>query len=915
MKKRLFLFLPFLLFSVFVWGKNIDTIQYSNENQIDIVPFLSNYIDRSDTLDIQHIINADFPFKNCGTHQVHIDFTHHPVWHKCIIKNVTNKPAYLNIEIENPTIYSIRFFSVHNKKIISSIETGIKYPFYKRQVSINTFVFRLKLDTGQTTACYFIIKSNGDALNFPVRIISNAQLFKKNALNATILGIIIGFIFALLMVAGFSLYLNFKEYTYIYFALYSIFGGLWLLNNDGTTYQYFWSNFPKINEISILLIPILAIYYFSKFGIKYLNIKTYNTTLYRFFRGLNIIIVLTIVTILTGILSYSIIVKFVIFEIFTTAILTPIASFLIYKKNKELSINYIAANSLLVFAIIWWSLDIVFGFSTNGIRSYIMKGGLLFQMFFLLLALIIKIRKAQKTFEQNLKDSKQKYFDILENAIEAIFVIQDRKIKFSNTQLSIISKYRNNELIDFEFSKIIFKDDLPIIEDLLHQHEIGINSERKVVFRTIDKDGFENWMEMNSVSILWEGKPATLNFMNDISQRVQSEKEKEVLEKQLLHAQKMKTIGTLAGGIAHDFNNILTPIIGYSDLLLDSVETEEQKEDVLNIKTSANRAKEIVSQILRFSHQIDSEREIIPVHKIINEVAKLMDAAIPSSIQLKLHLTEKELFVKINPTQFHQVMMNICTNAYQAINPPKGNISITTLFIDKESATLLLPNELTLKEYIKISIQDTGSGISPEVKARIFDPFFTTKKIGEGTGLGLSVVYGIIKNNGGIITCDSEVGKGTTFNIYLPYENPDNQPENQIANQIVKGHNEKILIVDDEIKILTMMKKILERHGFSITTENDSNKALSLIQSNPQNYQILVTDISMPQMTGIELAQKAREKNPHINIIFLSGFVSNDYSEAISAFNNSKLLLKPINIAILIDNINKLLNINIEKTE
>jgi PAS domain S-box-containing protein len=908
MKKIINILFYFSLLFIPLKGFCNDTIYFSNQSNIDIVDKISVFSDSSLQVSIQDLLNSKnkYQFEKCGIDDIHVPFDSPHLWFKCTIKNTSKISQQLNLELENATIYQVQFYTVNKGIYSASKEMGIKHPFNDRPIKTNTFVHRFSINSGATTDIYFQMTTKGDVLNIPVKLYNNDTFDKKIVTQSTMLGIIIGFIIALIMIAFYSLYLSDNEFTYLYFALYSIFGGLWILNNDGFTFKYLFYNLPTVYIIAVKLVPLLAIYLFSQFGIRYLNIKETFNTFYRIIYSYNWILLFTILIMPFSIIPQSLIVEIETFEIVTVTIMNLFAALYTIKRNRNGTMYYLIANIILILGILSVSFNIVFGFTTVEIRGTIMKVGLLFQMTVLLFALTNKIRNIQKNAEMLLKDSKQKYFDILENAIEAIFIIQDKKIKFSNTQLSILSKYRVNELVNFNVLDIVHEEDKARIESLLSQQSRGNSSGKKVVFRSVDKEKYENWMEMISVPIMWEQKPASLNFMNDISQRILSEKEKQLLEKQLLHAQKMETIGTLAGGIAHDFNNILTPIIGYSEILLETIKDEDQKDDILNIKTSAYRAKELVSQILRFSHQIDSTREHVNVNKIIKEVTKLLEAVIPSSITFKTILYSEDLYVNINPTQLHQVIMNLCTNAYQSITLLKGKITLTVSIADDLSELPIIKDVTELK-YVKITIADNGSGIAPEIKTKIFDPFFTTKKVGEGTGLGLSVVYGIVKNNGGTIICNSELGVGTQFEILLPLCDEVSTVKTQKI-KLQRGKNEEILIVDDEVKIAVMLKKLIETEGYIVTIENSSIQALENIKKNPTKYSLLISDITMPELTGIELAKLAMECNNNLKFIFVTGHITQSYSETIKEIPNSKLILKPIDFSLLHNAINEHLN-------
>ncbi|MDO9263049.1 MAG: ATP-binding protein, partial [Desulfosalsimonadaceae bacterium] len=336
-----------------------------------------------------------------------------------------------------------------------------------------------------------------------------------------------------------------------------------------------------------------------------------------------------------------------------------------------------------------------------------------------------------------------------------------------------------------------------------------------------------------------------------------------------------------AGGIAHDFNNILSSIIGYTELSLDDATENPILEDNLKeIYTAGMRAKDLVKQILTFARKTDEELKPIRVNAIARETLKLLRATVPTTIEIVHHL-DSEALIMGNSTQVHQVLMNLCTNAVYAMEEAGGrleiNLSDTVIGNMKDTARL----NLKPGEYIRITISDTGAGMPPELIHNIFEPYVTTKAPGKGTGLGLAVVHGIVKTYGGEITVDSEMGKGTVFSVYLPVI------KNAVESRAVESQNlpsgtEHILIVDDEVPIVKFVGMILQRLGYSVTLQTGSKEALSLFQSDPQAFDAVVTDMTMPNMTGDLLAVELMKIRPDIPVILCTGY-SNKISEDIAA--------------------------------
>jgi PAS domain S-box-containing protein len=366
------------------------------------------------------------------------------------------------------------------------------------------------------------------------------------------------------------------------------------------------------------------------------------------------------------------------------------------------------------------------------------------------------------------------------------------------------------------------------------------------------------------------------------------------LERQLFRAQKMEAIGTLAGGIAHDFNNILFPIIGYTEMSLDEIPKDTPAVRYLEqVLKAANRAKSLVDQILSFSRQ--SEEEIKPLHltPVIKEVLKLLRASLPASIEIRKDIIPNCRPVLADPTQVHQIMMNLCTNAYHAMRDKGGTLDVTLKEADLSEAETASLN-LTPGPYALITVGDTGHGIEPSVLDRIFDPYFTTKKKGEGTGLGLSVVHGIVKKYKGTVTVQSQVGHGSVFSIYLPRVTHETHREESAAVKPLEGGTERILLVDDEKMILDMLEQMLSQLGYQITPRTSSVEALAVFQKKPQAFDLVITDMTMPNMTGMELSEAIREIRPNIPIIICTGFSDNINEEKVKRMGISGYVLKPV---------------------
>jgi len=349
--------------------------------------------------------------------------------------------------------------------------------------------------------------------------------------------------------------------------------------------------------------------------------------------------------------------------------------------------------------------------------------------------------------------------------------------------------------------------------------------------------------------------------------------EEELLESEtrLQQAQKMESIGTLAGGIAHDFNNILGIILGYTELALDDVpELNPARLNLEEIKTASLRAKDVVYQLLSFARKTKMEKKPTNIIPIIKESLKLMRSSIPTSIEIRQNIVRDVDTIVADPTQINQILINLCTNAGHSM-PDGGIIVVTLKNVELNENTAAKDTELNPGCYVNLTVSDTGHGISQEDIDRIFDPYFTTKEVGKGTGMGLAVVHGIVKRHNGLITVESELGKGTTFSIFFPVVEKEAVVETETDEELPSG-NERILFIDDEESMVKMCRQKLERFGYQVESTTSPLDALDLFHSKPDQFDLVITDLTMPKMTGDKLVKEILNIRPDIPIILCTGF-------------------------------------------
>jgi signal transduction histidine kinase len=384
----------------------------------------------------------------------------------------------------------------------------------------------------------------------------------------------------------------------------------------------------------------------------------------------------------------------------------------------------------------------------------------------------------------------------------------------------------------------------------------------------------------------------------DIAERERTESERAKLERQLRQAQKMEAIGTLAGGIAHDFNNILSGIMGFADLAMqDANEPAATKQHVEEIFKASQRARELVRQILAFSRQQEQSRQPIKLHTILDEVLSLLRATIPKTIEIRTEFGRNTPTVLVDTTQFHQVVTNLVTNAWQAIGDKPGRIDVILREFNVDDDFARTTPDLRPGRYARLSVTDSGSGMAASTLERIFEPFFTTKEPGNGTGLGLAVVHGIVKATDGAITVYSQPGHGTTFHLYFPAVELDAASLPSVPANIPRGHGERILFIDDE-RILTVLgERFLTRLGYEAVVESDPLAAIQRFFSG--DFKAVITDLTMPHMSGLDVGRRLLQLNPNLPVILSTGYSATLDYERVRALGFRDLLIKPYNIEAL----------------
>jgi PAS domain S-box-containing protein len=468
----------------------------------------------------------------------------------------------------------------------------------------------------------------------------------------------------------------------------------------------------------------------------------------------------------------------------------------------------------------------------------------------------------QKKTEAALRLSEEKYRLLVENANDAIFILQEGQIKFSNRKAKSIGENLGIGLERVPFDNYIHPDDRDMIIDRHRRRLKGETLPNAYSFRLVGKDGQEMWVEINTVRVDWNGKPATLNFLRDITLQRK-------LEHQLQISQKMEAVGTLAGGIAHDFNNLLMGIQGRTSLML--LETERVHPFYEHLKETENyvmRAAELTRQLLGFARGGKYEVKPTDLNELVHQSIRMFGRT-KKEVSIKAKYQEHLKTVEVDRSQIDQVLLNIYVNAWQAM-PEGGILYVQTSNVDLDenfvSAYGVRPGK-----YAAISITDTGIGMDEQIAKRVFDPFFTTKEKDRGTGLGLASAYGIIKNHDGIITVESTKGQGAVFSVYLPASDKDIIEEKQSEQEILTG-SETVLLVDDEELILDVGVQMLKKMGYRVLTASHGDQAIEIYRRNKEPIAIVILDLVMPQISGGEIYDRLKAIDSNVKVLLSSGY-------------------------------------------
>ncbi len=493
--------------------------------------------------------------------------------------------------------------------------------------------------------------------------------------------------------------------------------------------------------------------------------------------------------------------------------------------------------------------------------------------------------------EETLRRSEENFRSLSENAPDIIYTLGvDGAFTYVNPAWRVIMGYGKEETLGEYFVDFVKENNAGACIDLFKRVRSGKKIIRDQIISMLNKDGTSCLFNLSGAPNLNPSGEVTgmVGLLKDITEHRKA-------EARLQQAQKMEAIGTLAGGIAHDFNNILSAVIGYAELgKMRVAEGSDLYADLEEIYKAGTRAKELVRQILTFARQSDAAIKPMRVKYILKEALKLLKASTPSSIEIR-GTFESDAVILADPTQIHQVIMNLCTNATHAMADDVGVITVQLKEVPLDDRFAKRHPTLLACSYLQLRVEDTGCGISPAILEKIFDPYFTTKGKGEGTGLGLSVTKGIVDGCKGVITVKSEPGKGSIFDVFFPImETNSVKATSKSEKTAAPTGDETILVIDDEPAISGLIQKILTALGYRVTARTDPLEALALFKSDPGNFDLVITDMTMPHMSGDLLAMAMKKIRPHLPVILCTGYSRRISEEMAGAIGINALLMKPV---------------------
>jgi len=903
------IFVIFFVFESFLFSQN-SIILTDKTDSYELTPYIQTFEDTSGLLKIEDVVRADFDnnFIQNTESIPNFGYSNSNIWVKFKIKKISNRGIPWILELDYAPMNYMDFYLVSREgEVISEKKSGNMLPFETRDFLYQNIVFYVTFNQVNEQYVYLRFKSK-ELMNLPLKLHSMTGFMNYIQINHIFNGILIGI---LVIMIGYNLFLYFslKEISYIYL-IWSISSLLFfMLTFKGLALQYLWPNAPQFNLIALPLFALLVLISFLRFTNAFFNLKNKKFILYR----LNLVLTMfcAFVCVLSFALDYFVFIQLLFFATFIGL------SFVIYIIISFYTEGFYAARFFLVSIVPLLLSTFYLLFNRWGLlpsTSYLIEGielGAIWLVLFLSFAQAdrVKFLKTEKDKARFLfKQSEKKFKKLFEEIPDAIFLSHTKRGKIGviadvNPAAEKQTGYSRGELLgknivlDLARKKIDTEDVAKFEEKLMNGETIQFTEIK------YNKDGSKYWTQIVMTAINIGTEKLILSINRDIT-------EFKELQEQLMQSQKMESLGTLAGGIAHDFNNILTVINGYSDFALMEIDKKHPLyKNISAIKTASEKAAKLTKQILGFSRKQIFQPITVDINQVIIDLEKMIKRLVGEDINLSMNLSAGLSNIKADPNQIEQILLNLIVNARDAINQKttkasQKSIIISTVKVNLDEKFSDNSDKKLNGPHICFAVHDSGVGISKELTNKVLEPFFTTKEKGKGTGLGLATVYGIVKQNHGDIEIISNKNEGTTINIYWPVTE-DTIPERttkDLKSREIKG-KETILLVEDDKEILKYTKNVLSEFGYNIIEAENGKKAVELVKDGDMKPDMLITDMVMPEMNGMELSEKIVKILPNCKILYVSGYSDDHIIESGEIDKDLAFIQKPFNVKVLLEKI------------
>ena len=882
-----------------------DDMEYSVWRNIDI------FEDKTATVTINDILDnpSQIEFFPAGSRIPNFGYTKSAYWVRFEVHNKSRKINKWISESKYINLNYVDFYLIDNQngQIIKTVKTGNMRPLETRDYFHQKIVFILPLEAEKNYTVYLRIK-NTPSISLPLAICSFRQFEKKALQNNIFIGIILG-ILLLLIISNANVIVALKDRSYLYFSLFLFSILMFNLTYSGLAYLYLWPDFFTWNLYANPIFVSFIVLFFLKFTQKFLQYDKENLFWKNITATLTIIWLLIII--LIPILSYQLMMKIILIFLVFSISLTLWLGYRSYLDNYHPAKMFLASMALIILTAINLSLIRLgilppWDFGENGYMI-----GIVFLSWLMSRALTDRIKVLQNEKENasvKLIKSTEKYRNIFENITDIYFEIdlEGNIIEVSPSAYNLF-KYDRQYIINKNLSDLYsdLKDTDAFISFISQKGYI-----KNYSLKLKDKNDVPHYVSINAI-LIRDDKQQPLKIAGVIRDETENKK----LQEQLFQAQKMESMGRLAAGIAHDFNNLLTVIKGYSELALNKLNPGEPVyKDIVTIQSAGDKAENLTRQILAFSRKQSFQPQIIDINFTITNLDKMMRRIIGEDIDFHLSLKPDLPKIKADPGQIEQIIFNILVNAKDALaakteKASEKKITIETGLSKLGVKPLAIDDRQDEEYYLFFSISDNGIGIPEDIRQNIFDPFFTTKEKGKGTGLGLSTVYGIVTQNKGKITVYSEEGRGTVFKIYWPVPEEEKIIENRepISEVNLRG-TETLLLVEDDENVRNFTSLALKNFGYTVYTAENGMEALDIINNDNQHFDLVITDLVMPEMGGSEMAGHLQKDNPEIKILCVSGYSGEHNKHSGKLDENINFLHKPYSISELAAKVREILN-------